>query len=107
MVLDAELFQSHFCCRTITSPAFVARNVFAGGNSLASANCADKERFFGKGSNLPNFGVFVFRSAQPQRRLSVSYFKPPNRRIAYDVPLRSRKQRLRESGSGVGEVVRV
>ena len=67
----AEPLPAPLSLREMFSPA---------GNSLASADCADEQRFFGKASNLPNFGALVFRSAQPQRRLSVSYFKPPNRR---------------------------
>jgi hypothetical protein len=66
MALDAELFQSHFCCRIIRAWLSLREMFSPAGNSLASADCADEQRFFGKASNLPNFGALVFRSAQPQ-----------------------------------------
>jgi hypothetical protein len=67
MVFDAELFQSHFCCRTIMSVWLSLREMFSpAANSLTSADCADEQRSFGKASNLPNFGALVFRLGHPQ-----------------------------------------
>jgi len=65
MVLDPEFFQSHFCCRTIATPLSLREMFSPAGNSLASADCADEQKFFGKASNLQISECSSF--AQPSR----------------------------------------
>src|SRR6516225_6078523 len=45
MVLDAELFQSHFAAEPLRGPLSLREMFSPAGNSLASADCADEQRF--------------------------------------------------------------